>query len=433
MATGKRAVSKRPKKQAQRKRAKPALAKRTVKAQTPEEPEILSLCITCAKHPALKSFVQQSGEKGHECGICHRKDQIASPPAVHAALSSVVRALIRFFYDEFVYNGHWGGNEEPEALLCHENEIVEHASTPGFPRSPEDSEMFLMTLFDPPYPDYDKGIAVYAGNHDEYGRLPPLSAISTSSSPVYTEVADRLKHENYFDIQDGFEKHLAKFDTELATPLPAGSVLHRARQGVAKKYLRGLGWEAETLFQPYMGKEIGAPPPPKASAGRLNREGVSFLYLASDEKTAAAEIRPHPGHRVSIGAFRSIKDLRVIDFGRIDIGKFSASDVRLDLFHLGHTISREISLPITPEERHRYSITQLLADIIRRRGFDGIRFPSSIASGVNYCIFSPGAFKAEDACGKVVYIKGLKYDIEESAHLIEPTDEDIEIPDRGKS
>jgi hypothetical protein len=45
-----------------------------------------------------------------------------------------------------------------------------------------------MTLFDPPYPDDDKGIAVYAGHDNEVGRLPPLSAISTSSSPVYTSV-----------------------------------------------------------------------------------------------------------------------------------------------------------------------------------------------------------------------------------------------------
>lgn len=249
------------KKEVKRKPARPAQAKVTVKLQPPDEPEILSLCLACAKHPALKSFVQQRGEEGHECGICHRKDQIASPPAMHDALSSLVRALVRFYYDEWVYNGHWGGNQEPEALLCHENEIVEHASTPGFTRTPVDSEVFLMTLFDPPYPDYDKGIAVYAGNDDEIGRLPPLSAIGTSSSPVYRRVKDRLKHENYFEIQDEFEKRLAAFDTELASTLPAGTVLFRARQGVARRFLRGFGWEAETILQPYLGKDIGAPPP----------------------------------------------------------------------------------------------------------------------------------------------------------------------------
>jgi hypothetical protein len=46
----------------------------------------------------------------------------------------------------------------------------------------------------------------------------------------------------------------------------------------------------------------------------------------------------------------------------------------LEIFHLGYTISREIGLPITPEDRHEYRVTQLLADLIRRQGYEGIRF-----------------------------------------------------------
>ncbi len=137
----------------------------------------------------------------------------------------------------------------------------------------------------------------------------------------------------------------------------------------------------------FLGAAIGAPPPAKATPGRLNRDGVSFLYLATDEVTAVAEVRPHPGHRVSIGTFRSLRDIRIADFGAIDIADFSSSDARLDIFHFGLTISREISLPITPEDRHKYTVTQLLADIIRRQGYEGIRFPSSVAAGSNVCIF----------------------------------------------
>jgi hypothetical protein len=129
----------------------------------------LSICAMCAKHPSLKRFVKDYGAQGYPCGICHRSDLIASAPAKYEALSSLIRALVRFYYDEWIYNGHWGGDVEPESLLCRENEIVEHAAAPGFPRSAETSEEFLVGLFDPPYPDYDKGIAVYAG-HDDRGR-----------------------------------------------------------------------------------------------------------------------------------------------------------------------------------------------------------------------------------------------------------------------
>ncbi len=394
----------------------------------PADVAALSICVTCAKHPSLKRFVNDHGATGYECGICHRSDLVTSAPAKHEALSSLIRALIRFYYDEWTYNGHWGGSQEPESLLCHKNEIVEHASAPGFPRSAETSEEFLVGLFDPPYPDYDKGVAVYAGHDDEYGRLPPMNAISTTASPVYEKIAQRLAKENYFKVEEQFEKEVVKLDAGIDACLPAGTILFRARIGFAQRFIRDDGgWTGVIVFKPYLGADIGAPPPPEATPGRLNRGGVSFLYLSTDETTAAAEVRPHPGHRVSIGAFRCLQDIRIADFGAIDIADFSSSDARLDIFHLGHTISREISLPITPEDRHKYSVTQLLADIMRRQGYDGIRFPSSVASGANVCVFHPALFASEPASGKVLYVKGLKYEIDELKHLIEPTEDDVAL------
>jgi hypothetical protein len=149
--------------------------------------------------------------------------------------------------------------------------------------------------------------------------------------------------------------------------------------------------------------------------------------LSSDEKTAAAEVRPHPGHRVSVAAFRCLRNIRVADFGAIDITDFSNSDEKLDLFHLAHTICREISLPITPEDRDKYSITQLVADTVRRQGYDAIRFPSSVQPGDNLCVFQPAAFSCDSTSGKVLYIQSLKYNAVKLAHVTEPTEDDISL------
>lgn len=389
----------------------------------------LSICVECSKHESLKRFVKNHGAVGYRCGICHRGDLIASQPESYKSLSYLIRALVRFYYDEWAYNGHWGGDHEPAELLSRANPIVEHEAAPGFPRPAEDSEEFRVCLFDPPYPPYDKGIAIYAGHHEKYGRLPPLSAISTSQSPIFRRITDRLVKENYFEVEAEFDKHLSRLSDMISAEVPAGALFYRARIGVAQRFMRAPhSWTADIAFQPYLGNDIAAPPPKLATAGRLNRAGVSFLYLSTDENTAAAEVRPHPGHRVSIGAFRSREALQIADFGAIDIADFSSSDSRLDLFHLAHTISREISLPITPEEHHRYTITQLLADILQRQGLKGIRFPSSVGSGANLCAFQPALFSAEPAAGRVLYVKGLEYRLEDLDCLIEPTDDDAALP-----
>jgi hypothetical protein len=84
--------------------------------------------------------------------------------------------------------------------------------------------------------------------------------------------------------------------------------LFRARIGIAKRFMRSDGgWTVETIYQSDIGAEVGAPPPPpQTTPGRLNRDGVSFLYLSTDEAIATAEVRPHPGNRVSIAASRSL-------------------------------------------------------------------------------------------------------------------------------
>ena len=59
----------------------------------------------------------------------------------------------------------------------------------------------------------------------------------------------------------------------------------------------------EIGHQPFLGDQIGAPPPLAATAGRLNRVGVSFLYLATDKLTAAAEVGPTRAQAFHRGLF----------------------------------------------------------------------------------------------------------------------------------
>jgi hypothetical protein len=95
----------------------------------------------------------------------------------------------------------------------------------------------------------------------------------------------------------------------LESIIPSGSTYFRARIGYEKKGISTEGWIGKRLFQPYKDSNIGAPSPLKATPGRMNRDGVSFLYLSTDLTTAIAEVRPHPGQIVSIGKLVSNIDL----------------------------------------------------------------------------------------------------------------------------
>ncbi|WP_374524942.1 RES family NAD+ phosphorylase [Sphingopyxis sp.] len=166
--------------------------------------------------------------------------------------------------------------------------------------------------------------------------------------------------------------------------------------------------EVVRVSTPYKGAAIGARLPPDATAGRTNREGVSVLYLASEVQTTLAEIRPHPGHLISLGGFRAKRNLRIARFD-LPIGNFSSSDDRLGLFANIYHIDWLLRFPIIPEERHRYAVTQILADILVRRGFDGVAYRSSVGTGVNLCAFDPSTFAFDESVSAVKQVEQLHY------------------------
>ncbi|MBB5511141.1 RES family NAD+ phosphorylase [Paraburkholderia atlantica] len=169
------------------------------------------------------------------------------------------------------------------------------------------------------------------------------------------------------------------------------------------------GFDTEWHYGPFAGSEIGAPSPTIASAGRANRAGVSFLYCATNESTAVAEIRPHPGERVSIGAFRIVRDLRAYDLSRSQLLHYFESDKFLDAYVPFNTLSILINKTITPAERSQYSITQLIADCIRQLGFDAVLFESTVGSGTNAVLFNSGDAKLLPEEGKVFLINKVEY------------------------
>lgn len=171
-------------------------------------------------------------------------------------------------------------------------------------------------------------------------------------------------------------------------------------------------------FEGFDEQDSGAPPFEKATAGRCNPEHVAFLYAASDEHTATAEVRPYIRDAVSIATLTMNRDLTLVDFyyewdadgGRV-IDNFFFDKMRM-----------EFSL-LNKGDKEAYLTTQYLTLLAQHLGFDGLRFRSSLVeNGENYVIFDPDNCKAVSS--KMYVINKVEYNLlpiltEEEKEVIE--------------
>ena len=143
---------------------------------------------------------------------------------------------------------------------------------------------------------------------------------------------------------------------------------------------------------------MGAPPIGIASHGRANPPGIPYLYVASTSETAVAEIRPHTGETATVAKFWldadevSIVDLRapkklISPFSLGDEDKIGAlrSDINF-LERLGGELTRPVRPQSAPVE---YVPSQFLCEFIKRSGWDGVLYASSVGKGMNLALFDP--------------------------------------------
>ncbi|MHC8287442.1 RES family NAD+ phosphorylase [Pseudomonas sp. XS1P51] len=283
--------------------------------------------------------------------------------------------------------------------------------------------MVLELCEGPVYEDYNKGITLFAGYDSEGMQNGILRSIKTDLDGKILHVAERLARENHFVLEQEIIEILRPYQKVAASFLDGSDTLYRARVGIKeeKEYYPG-GFEMGVHFKPYTQEEIGAPPPYLASSGRVNRAGVSFLYCATEKDTALAEVRPHPGDRVSIAVMRVNSPKRLFDLSQSKLIHYFKTDEQLDGYRALNTLGVFLSRTIPPSERDQYSITQLIADCVRQLGFDGIMFSSTVGSGKNVVLFDGRCTTQVEAGAEVALIKSVKYEYAQEDLVVEGGD-----------
>ena len=220
----------------------------------------------------------------------------------------------------------------------------------------------------------------------------------------YFEFEQGVIRDRRYVWDDGVQSFLA---TVLGTiggresRIQSGSVLWRAQLGV--------DWipdDYEPMNLPVgFSPERMKPNPHVAIEGRASSAGIPVLYLATTEETAISEVRPWVGSKISVAQFRVVRDLSTVDltmgagdasFGHLTMDQLtgeapvSAEDKeRLVWIDIDSSFSR----PIAPaESAANYVPTQILAELFKHAGYDGIVYRSQFGeSGKNVVIFNMDA------------------------------------------
>ncbi len=167
--------------------------------------------------------------------------------------------------------------------------------------------------------------------------------------------------------------------------------------------------------------EMGSPPAHLATAGRVNPEGISILYLADSVKTTLHETRAGGLDYVTVASFKLKKDIEVIDFANLDkISPFIANSTMgigytqhaINIEHL-KLISQEIAKPLRRHDSTLdYLPTQYISDYIKSQGYGGVEYTSTMCkNGYNLAVFDESLFKC---------LKTTVYDIESLSYAFKP-------------
>jgi hypothetical protein len=214
----------------------------------------------------------------------------------------------------------------------------------------------------------------------------------------WSEFSSRIKGNNRFYVD---EEYLQEFDriidnTNYCLVLFKGTVLCRARIHTDDKR------DDSTPYEP---KLMGPPPKNKLSSGRLNPVGINYLYLAKEMETCIYEVKPYIGDRITVGIFETgKKETKILNL--CDDQPFPSAESLTT--QIAARIATDYSRPINPSNELDYLPTQFFSEYVKRKGFDGIQYGSSInKGGKNVTLFKSEHAKCQETMS--VKIDQIRY------------------------
>lgn len=220
----------------------------------------------------------------------------------------------------------------------------------------------------------------------------PSQAFKSEGLAAWTTLRDELMFKNRYFLDEALDKDRLSVLLSHLTTNELPEVWYRARITTSEA-----GFTID---------QMGAPPRELASHGRANPSGIPYLYLGSAPDTAIAEIRPHTGEVASVAEFNLQGPITAVDLRnpRELVSPFLLQDasevgrMRADVPFL-ERLGSELTRPVLPRSAAiDYLPSQYLCEFIKKIGYDGVIYRSSVSDGINLALFSPARAVANSSC-----------------------------------
>lgn len=334
----------------------------------------MNCCIECFRDSYIRSLISKKGVIGN-CDFCTSKNiAVYDVTITPNPLADIIIDLIQTYSVSESVEGKplkialrddWDiFNAGSELILSLVKKLCESAFT-------GDAEIFSKNVIIPQLLDSDF-----------------LREFGVVRGHSWEEFSKSIKYVNRFHNEMFNADAFASFLSIFKKSYPTGSTFFRARISANKD-----GFKSNDMY---------APPKGKRCAGRINPEGIGVLYLSSDNETVVNEVRANAYDYVTIGKFRLLRDIKVVNLSGIaSISPFLYENgfeqfaANREVFH---EIAYEVAKPLRRSDGPlEYLPTQYIAEFIKSQKYDSVEYASTLRKGgYNLAVFDEKLFECVD-------------------------------------
>ncbi|MDR2899707.1 MAG: RES family NAD+ phosphorylase [Clostridiales bacterium] len=336
----------------------------------------MKCCVECFNDVHIRNTIEKQGQVG-DCDYCsHRNvavyDISMTPNPIADAIVGLVQA----------YSVSDLQDSKPLKVALHDDWDIFSAGVATI----QTLVMDLCNSVIAPFSDvYTENVVISQLYDDDF-----LNEFGVIGGLTWGQFSESIKYENRFHSGMFNADAFASFLSMTTKQYHAGAEFYRAR--------------ITHNSSGFNKNEMDAPPRGKRSAGRINPEGISVLYLSSDNKTVLNEVRANAFDYVTIGTFKSLRDFTVVNLSGISGTSPFLYQGELEKYAVNRKVFNEIAIEVAKPLRRsdsplEYLPTQYIAEFIKSRSFknqnyDGVEYASTLREGgYNIAIFNDKLFE----------------------------------------